>query len=171
MDVERRRKQILHTLQNSKTPVSGDTLSKQMGVSRQIIVQDIAVLKAADYNILSTNRGYILFPVASVNPSRIFNVTHNRDQIREELYAIVDCGGFVKDVMVKHEVYGVLTGSLNLSSRRDVDAFMKKVESSNAVPLNVLSGDVHSHTVEADSEETLDEIEQRLDMLGFLIKK
>lgn len=170
MDVEKRRQQILDTLQHSTSPVSGDALSNQLGVSRQIIVQDIAVLKASNYNILSTNRGYLLFPNTPVNISRIFNVTHDNSQIRDELYSIVDCGGFIRNVMVKHEVYGTITADLNISSRRDVDAFVKKVETSNAVPLKTLGGDIHSHTVEADTEAILDEIEYQLNLRGFLVK-
>jgi uncharacterized protein len=170
MDVEKRRLQILETLQQSTTPISGDALSRQLKVSRQIIVQDIAVLKASNYNILSTNRGYLLFPDAPMNNSRIFTVSHDNNQIRDELYCIVDCGGFVKNVMVKHEVYGNITADLNIASRRDVDAFVKKVETSNAVPLKTLGGNIHLHLVEADEESTLDEIENQLKLLGFLIK-
>lgn len=168
MDVEKRRAQILNTLQHSQAPISGETLSKQLGVSRQIIVQDIAVLKASNHNILSTNRGYLLYTDTPLTISRIFKVSHTTEQIKEELYCIVDCGGFVKNVIVDHEVYGNIVAELNLSSRRDVDAFVTKVEHSNAVPLKTLGGDIHSHMVEADSEAILDEIEKNLDSLGFL---
>lgn len=171
MDVEKRRLQILERLQDSKSPISGDMLSSQLGVSRQIIVQDIAVLKAANYQIISTNRGYLLFSATPTKSSRVFTVSHNTDQIRDELYSMVDNGGIVKNVMVKHEVYGTITADLNLTSRRDVDSFVKKVETSNAVPLKTLGGDIHFHTVEAASETILDEIEQQLDLLGFLIKQ
>lgn len=170
MDVEKRRAQILDTLKNLSSPISGEALSKQLGVSRQIIVQDIAVLKASNCNILSTNRGYLLFQEAPINTSRIFLVSHDTKQIKDELYCIVDCGGFVKNVIVKHDVYGSITADLNISSRRDADAFVKKVETSNAVPLKNLGGDIHSHTIEADDELILDEIEKQLDSLGFLIK-
>lgn len=170
MDVEKRREQILTILQQLNAPVSGDALSKQLGVSRQIIVQDIAVLKASNYNILSTNRGYLLFPDSPMNVSRVFTVSHETSQIKDELYCIVDCGGFVRNVMVKHEVYGNITADLNIASRRDADTFVHKVETSNAVPLKTLGGDLHSHTVEADNESILDEIEKKLDTLGFLIK-
>jgi transcriptional regulator of NAD metabolism len=170
MDVEKRRAQILDTLQSSNTPLSGDALSKQLGVSRQIIVQDIAVLKAANYTILSTNRGYLLYPGLPINNSRIFKVSHTTDQIREELNCIVDCGGTIRNVIVSHDVYGNITAELNISSRRDVDTFVKKVETSKAVPLKVLGGDIHSHLVEANNDAILDEIEKQLDSLGFLIK-
>jgi transcriptional regulator of NAD metabolism len=170
MDVVKRRTQILNTLQKSKSPVSGEALSKHLGVSRQIIVQDIAVLKASKYNILSTNRGYLLYTDTPLKISRVFKVSHATEQIREELYCMVDCGGFVKNVIVNHEVYGNIVAELNLSSRRDVDVFVKKVETSNAVPLKALGGDIHSHMVEAESESILDEIEKQLNTLGFLIK-
>lgn len=170
MEVEKRRVQILNTLKNTNTPISGDALSKQLGVSRQIIVQDIAVLKAANYTILSTNRGYLLYPSTPLITSRVFLVSHTTDQIRDELYCIVDYGGYIKNVIVHHEVYGNITAELNISSRRDVDAFVKKVETSNAVPLKTLGGDIHSHTVEADNEAILDEIEKQLETHGYLIK-
>lgn len=170
MDVENRRAQILDTLKKSHTPISGDALSKLLGVSRQIIVQDIAVLKAANYTILSTNRGYLLYPDTPSNTFRVFLVSHTTEQIRDELYCIVDCGGFIHNVIVHHEVYGNITAELNISSRRDVDMFVQKVETSNAVPLKTLCGDIHSHTVEADNEAILDEIEKQLDLHGYLIK-
>lgn len=170
MDVENRRAQILDTLKQSHLPISGEALSKQLGVSRQIIVQDIAVLKASNYTILSTNRGYLLYPVTSGNTSRVFKVSHTTEQILDELYCIVDCGGFIVNVIVHHEVYGNITAELNISSRRDVDAFVQKVKTSNAVPLKTLCGDIHSHTVEANNEAILDEVEKQLDLRGYLIK-
>jgi transcriptional regulator of NAD metabolism len=170
MDVEKRRAQILDTLQHGNAPISGDILSKLLGVSRQIIVQDIAVLKASNHTILSTNRGYLLYPDTPSNTARVFMVSHTTEQIKDELYCIVDCGGFIRNVIVHHEVYGSITADLNISSRRDVDAFVQKVETSNAVPLKTLCGDIHSHTVEADCETILDEIERQLDLHGYLIK-
>ncbi|MFA9376961.1 MAG: transcription repressor NadR [Lachnotalea sp.] len=170
MDVEKRRAQILNTLKQSHSPISGEALSKQLGVSRQIIVQDIAVLKASNCTILSTNRGYLLYPDTSGNTSRVFMVSHTTEQIRDELYCIVDCGGLVRNVIVHHEVYGSITADLNISSRRDVDSFVQKVETSNAIPLKTLCGDIHSHTVEADNEAILDDVGKQLDLHGYLIK-
>ena len=43
-----RRKEIIRTLQTNKTPLSGTALGEKLGVSRQIIVQDIALLRTAD---------------------------------------------------------------------------------------------------------------------------
>ena len=61
MDTENRRYQILKLLEDQHKPVSGTVLSKLFGVSRQVVVQDIALLRAENKEILSTNKGYILF--------------------------------------------------------------------------------------------------------------
>lgn len=169
MDGESRRSKIITILNHGSQPISGDKLAEQLGVSRQVIVQDIALLRAADYMIISTNRGYLMYPQRSPNVSRIFTVSHTTKQIMDELYTIVDCGGHVRNVIIEHDVYGSLTGSLNISSRRDVDNFVEKLEYSKSVPLKELSGNIHSHTVDADNEETLNAIEQALIQKKYLI--
>ena len=168
MDGDNRRKELLHILKNSQTPVSGDKLSTQLGVSRQVIVQDIALLRASDEMILSTYRGYLIYPAKEEIHSRMFRVSHSDEAIKDELYSIVDCGGIVKNVCVEHEVYGIIEANLNISSRRDVDNFIKKVKESHSVPLKTLGADVHLHTVEAENETVLDEIEQALKKKGYL---
>ncbi len=170
MDGEGRRKELLNILIGANGPVSGDKLAAMLGVSRQVIVQDIALLRASDKMILSTNRGYLIYPMGFESVSRIFQVSHTTDEIRDELNIIVDSGGFVKNVMVDHDVYGVIQADLSLASRRDVEHFVKRVEESQAIPLKALGGDVHSHTVLADSNEVLDEIEDALRVKGYLIK-
>lgn len=159
---EARRKKIVTILSQNKQPISGEKLAEQLGVSRQVIVQDIALLRAADYMILSTNRGYLMNPQPASKVSRIFTVSHTTEQITDELYTIVDCGGHIRNVIIEHDVYGSITASLNISSRRDVDAFVKKLEASNSVPLKELNDNIHSHTVDADNIETLDVIEKAL---------
>ncbi len=168
MDGDNRRKELLCILKSSKTPVSGDKLSAQLGVSRQVIVQDIALLRACDEMILSTYRGYLIYPVKEEIHSRMFRVSHSDEAIKDELYSIVDCGGFIKNVCVEHEVYGIIEANLNISSRRDVDNFIKKVKESNSVPLKKLGADIHMHTVEAENDTVLDEIEQVLKKKGYL---
>lgn len=169
MDGESRRSKIITILNNGSQPISGDKLAEQLGVSRQVIVQDIALLRAADYMIISTNRGYLMYPQRSPKISRIFTVSHTTEQIMDELYTIVDCGGHIRNVIIEHDVYGSLTGSLNISSRRDVDNFVEKLKYSKSVPLKELNGNIHSHTVDADNEETLDAIEQALIQKKYLI--
>ena len=53
MDGNKRRQAIIDILKNSLQPVSGTYLAKTLQVSRQVIVQDIALLRAGDYDIYS----------------------------------------------------------------------------------------------------------------------
>lgn len=55
MEGEKRREQLIALLKQADIPVSGTDLAKRLGVSRQVIVQDIALLRAVNKNILSTN--------------------------------------------------------------------------------------------------------------------
>ena len=168
MDGKERRQEILRLMRESKGPVSGERLAKTLGVSRQVIVQDSALLRAADYEILATNRGYLCG--APSKASRVFHVNHKSGEIEEELNLIVDFGGTVVDVFVEHEPYGELRAPLETRTRRDVKEFVKSIESGNSSPLMTITCGDHYHTVRADSEETLDEIEEELKKCGFLQK-
>ena len=112
MDTENRRYQILKLLENQHKPVSGTVLSKLFGVSRQVIVQDIALLRAENKEILSTNKGYVLFKPVEEDGSkkRVFRVTHSMENMEDELNCIVDNGGYVLDVLVDHDLYGQISG-------------------------------------------------------------
>ena len=170
MNGDARRKEILDILEKAQSAISGDNLADIFEVSRQVIVQDIALLRATNKNILSTNKGYILYnpQVNPKNTKRIFSVFHTSEGIREELYTIIDCGGKVLDVVVEHEIYGQITVDLILKNRKDVDDFMEKLSKNNSQPLNILTNGHHYHTVEAESEELLDLIEAKLQEKGFL---
>ena len=163
-----RREGIVRDIQASTVPVSGKRLASAYDVSRQVIVQDIALIRASGYDIISTNRGYILNTVKSV--SRVFKVQHTDEQLEEELYSIVDLGGCVENVMVNHRVYGHIEANLNISSRRKVYEFMNDIKSGKSSPLKNITSNYHYHTVSADSDETLDLIENELRQMGFLIE-
>lgn len=170
MEGEKRREQLLLLLQRADTPISGTELAKQLGVSRQVIVQDIALLRAVNKNILSTNKGYVLYALemGAGKTKRSFAVNHSNEQMSDELYSIVDYGGKVLDVVVEHDIYGQITVELNLRNRLDVDEFVERITSSKSQPLNVLTDSNHWHTVEADSEKVLDKIENVLREKGYL---
>ena len=164
-----RREAIVSRIENSEAPVSGTALAASFGVSRQVIVQDIALIRAAGYEILSTNRGYILNRSAVV--SRTFKVRHTDEQLEEELYSIVDLGGCVKNVMVNHKVYGHMEAPLNITSRRKAAEFIADIRRGKSSPLKNITSGYHYHVIEADSEETLDLIADMLEKKGFLVKK
>lgn len=170
MEGEKRRERLIALLKQADVPVSGTDLAKRLGVSRQVIVQDIALLRAVNKNILSTNKGYVLYVPQSGNErvKRSFAVNHSKSQIRDELYTIVDYGGKVLDVVVEHDIYGQIMVDLILCNRLDVDEFVERIEHSKSRPLKVLTEGEHWHTVEADSEKVLDKIGEKLKEGGYL---
>lgn len=172
MEGEQRRLKIISYLSSADQPISGTELASLFGVSRQVIVQDIALLRATNKNILSTNKGYLLYHPEknSTKAKRIFPVFHYFDDIQDELYTIVDCGGKILDVVVEHDIYGQITLDLILKNRNDVDEFMKKIEHTSSQPLHVLTGGLHYHSVEAENEDILNKIENQLEKKGFLRK-
>ena len=159
---------ILQCLQEAEAPLSGSALAKMLGVSRQIVVQDMALLRAkTDAEIISTYQGYVL--LKKKTPCvRVFKVRHDLDRTQEELQEIVDLSGRVEDVFVYHRVYGVVRGQLNIASRRDISEFMRRLAESSSAPLMQITDDFHYHTVTAEDEQTLDQIEKRLKERGFL---
>lgn len=160
MKAEERRKKLVNTLASAQKAVSGGELSKLFGVSRQIIVQDISMLKASGYDILSTHSGYVMNSSPLIE--RIFKVHHTTERTEEELNLIVDLGGTVVDVFVWHKVYGRIVASLNIFSREHVKKFIEGVRSGKSVELMSITGGYHYHTVRAESKEVLDRIEKAL---------
>lgn len=173
METVSRREQILHLLQSQHKPVSGTVLSRLFQVSRQVIVQDIALLRAENKNILSTNKGYVLFQPTTEDATHklVVCVSHSTEDTEKELNCIVDNGGYVLDVSVDHDLYGQISADLIIKNRADVLEFIEHMTHSESKPLKVLTSDVHYHTIEASDEAILKRIENKLDSFGFLIKK
>ena len=168
MKGEERRKQLLNILSYSNNPISGGTLSKELNVSRQIIVQDISLLRANGATIFSTNKGYLLQEDRKY--SRVFKVYHTDDQVEEELSTIVDAGGQIRDVFVYHKVYGVLKADMGIKSRRDIRTYMEEISTGKSSLLKNVTSGYHYHTIDAESEEILDAIQEELQQKGFLAK-
>ena len=168
MGGQERREQILKILKNSDKPVAGTELAKQLQVSRQVIVQDMALIRANGVESLSTNRGYVIDEERTA--SRVFKVIHTDGQVEEELNLFVDLGGKVEDVFVFHKVYGVIKASMNIKSRRDVKNYMEGISTGKSTNLKNLTSDYHYHTITADDEQTLDMIQEELRQRGFLAK-
>lgn len=169
MEGNERRQEILSCLQDAELPINGTSLAKMFNISRQVIVQDIAILRAENHPILSTNRGYLMQKASFVH-HRTFCVKHNWNQMEIELQTIVDYGGQVKNTTVEHEIYGQISVEMYLKSRRDVKELIEQFKSTNSLPLTSLTGGVHFHTVTADSEEELDKIEDALKKLGIYVE-
>ena len=166
MKVDKRRKAIVNLLLASKKPISGAELSEQFNVSRQIIVQDITVLKGLGYEILSTHNGYVMQKSPFVE--RVFKLKHTTEQTEDELTTIVDLGGTVVDVFVWHKVYGKISATLNIFSRLHVKQFLEGVRTGKSTELMNITGGYHYHTVRAESESILDKIGETLKVKEYI---
>lgn len=167
---EERRKELIRVLEQSDKAVSGTDLAKQFEVSRQVIVQDIALLRATNKKILSTNKGYILFrDDEKTKAKRIVCVLHKDTDILKEFECIVDCGAKVLDVVVEHEIYGQVSVDLLIQNRQDALSFVEQLRNCKSKSLSCLTDGVHYHTLEADSEAMLDSAEAALKEAGFLL--
>ncbi|HEX7064150.1 MAG TPA: transcription repressor NadR [Bacillales bacterium] len=168
---EDRREFILSRLKKSTTPLTGKQLAEQTNVSRQVIVQDVSLLKARNEPIMATARGYLYLKQNEENRKirKVIAVSHTPEETADELYTLVDLGITVLNVTVEHPIYGDLTGSLMLQNRRDVDLFLQQLQNTQASLLSVLTEGTHLHTLEADTQEQLDEACKTLKKAGYLL--
>lgn len=171
MKGEERRGKILYLLKNHQSPFKGGELSTQFDVSRQVIVQDIALLRAEGNDIIATPQGYILISPNPGSVKRVIAVRHNEGDMEDELKTIINMGGRVLDVTIEHKIYGEITGRLQLKSLFDVEQFMKKINNGGAKPLSQLTKGVHIHAIEADDKDVMDRIIQALGEKGYLINQ
>ncbi len=147
MKTSERRTRLLSLLQKSDTPLRAADLAERFGVTRQVIVSDVALLRANGENITATPRGYLTErPPSSGIPVSIV-CRHAKEQTLAEFYAVVDNGGAVDDVIVEHPLYGQLSARLNISSRYDADEFVRQAKSCGASQLCDLTGGLHLHTL------------------------
>lgn len=167
MKVAERRKAIVNLLLSTKEPISGGELAKQFGISRQIIVQDITVLKGTGYEIPSTSQGYVM--QKSPLSERVFKLRHTTEETEDELSCIVDLGGTVVDVFVWHKVYGKIEATLNIFSQLQIKQFLEGVRTGQSSELMHITGGYHYHTVRADSEAVLDRIEKELIKRNYIV--
>lgn len=166
MNGETRRKEIIARLTGASAPVSASKLAEAFGVSRQVIVQDVALMRAAGHPIASLARGYVLETPSQVR--RVFKVQHSDEDTEKELNLMVDAGGIVDDVFVFHKHYGTVRAQLDIKSRYQVKEFMGNITNGKSSLLKNVTSGYHYHTVLADSEETLERIEKSLEEHGFL---
>lgn len=171
MTGEERRAQILLKLKEQGPPLSGTALAKTFHVSRQVIVQDIALMRAENHRIISTNKGYLYRTEASedTHPKRVLYVKHTTDQVLEEFRIVIDLGGKILDVAVDHELYGQIQVDLLIETSQDAQDFSERLKNCRDNPLKVLTDDCHYHTVSAPSEKLLDLIQKEFAEKGFLL--
>lgn len=165
-----RRQAILEHLKRGESALSARKLAEKFNVSRQVIVGDVALLRAEGYDILSTPRGYLL--PNNEKETNIFHgkivCLHTADQTAEELQIIVDNGGRVLDVIIEHPLYGALTGKLRIANRFDIQEYIAEVKKHESKMLASLTGGIHTHTVQCKDEMTFNRIKTELKTAGIL---
>ena len=169
MNTLERRQRILDYLKEADHPLSATALAQKVAVSRQIIVGDVALLRAAGEGITATPRGYVLERPRTGVVGTVACL-HSGEDMERELTLMVDQGCTVENVIVEHPVYGQLTGPLELSSRYDISEFIRKVEKNAARPLSALTDGIHLHTLRCPDRETLDRTVAALEREGFLVR-
>lgn len=170
MSSEKRRKQLIEILESSTKPIKGSELATKLEVSRQVIVQDIALIRAKGYEIIATSQGYIIYAKSNVTEYIKCKNHINDEEIYDELKIIVDMGGKIKDVIINHPTYGRLKADINISTQRDILSFMKNVKNNEFRQLSSLSQHDHIHTIEAPSREIINDIIDELDNKNILSK-
>lgn len=171
IDGHTRRKEIVTYLESRTSPTNGTELAKHFKVSRQVIVQDIALLRAENRNILSTNKGYVLYHPREPHTGHtaVIMVRHSTEETLEEMRSIVDFGGSMLDVSIDHDLYGQIRADLVINDLRDAEEFCEKMQNSTSRPLKVLTDECHYHTIAAPSERALEMILKDLKEKGFLL--
>ncbi|AAK77996.1 hypothetical protein BJV85_000152 [Clostridium acetobutylicum] len=166
---EERRENIKNKLENNDEPIKGSTLARELGVTRQVIVKDIAILRAKGHKIIATPKGYIINKNNSNSIKRVLAVVHERNAIEDELNSVIKFGGVVEDVIIEHPLYGEIRGILMIRTLFDVKNFMNKIRDYSAEPLSILTGGVHLHTIRTDNEEDMNNIVDELTRKNYII--
>lgn len=169
-----RRNSISKLLDQATQPISASALADKFHVSRQIIVGDVALLRASGVPVVATPRGYLLERPANTSSSFDYTIAchhDNNQQLLQELYVVVDHGATMIDVIVEHPVYGQLVGQLQISSRFDADRFISALASSEASPLSQLTGGIHLHTIRCPSRDCFERITTALCDKGILVSE
>lgn len=168
MKANERRNNIIEMLTEEKKAIKGITLAEKFNITRQIIVKDIAILRAEGNNIIATPEGYI----KNYDNSRvksIIKVKHNSNEIFEEMEAVVKYGGIIENVILDHPIYGEICGVLKIKNLNDLNKFKNTLEQIDIKPLSLLTDGVHLHTISVDSNENMQLIKDELKEKGFIL--
>lgn len=170
MKSEERRKKIIECLESRSEPISGSALAGMFDVTRQVIVQDMAVLRAGRGSIIATSHGYMILPGRKLYTERVACSHTTYAELKDELLVFIECGCKVIDVIVEHPIYGELKGNLMLANSNEVDEFLDKIRDGGAELLSSLTKGVHIHTVEAINRESVERARDILRQKKILVE-
>lgn len=168
MNSKERREKLVINLKTSNYPIKGTKLANLYGVTRQVIVKDIAILRAKGENIIATPDGYTI--IERNNRYRDVIVTkHSNKELKREMEIIVKYGGIIEDVIVFHSVYGEITGAIMVKNLNDLNKFLERYNSNDTIPLSMLTNGIHMHTISSIDKESMQLIKKELKDEGFLV--
>lgn len=168
MIASKRRKEIVNQLKGSSEPIVARELAEKYDVSRQVIVGDIALLRASGEDILSTPNGYTMRLHTETRYKKKIVCQHSKEQTKEELSLIVEHGGEIIDVSVDHPIYGEMNGALNIQNKEDIESFIRQINQEEVSLLSDLTDGLHTHTISAKNKNTIETIEKALEEKGLL---
>lgn len=172
MDSKQRREAIVIKLKEEDKPIKGTELASCFRVSRQVIVQDIALLRAQGIDIIATPQGYVMLKKDTTKLTKTIVTKHTTyEEMKEELQIMIDHGARVIDVIVEHPIYGEMKGILDISYKNELQEFVEKIKNDKAEPLSSLTEGVHIHTVEVPDEKTFEKMKKTLLRKGYLINE
>jgi transcriptional regulator of NAD metabolism len=163
-----RRENIVNLLLESNEPIKGNIIAKMYLVTRQVIVKDIAILRAEGRSIIATPDGYII----NKNENKvkaIIAVTHNEEKMFNEMSIVIKYGGIIEDVIVEHPLYGEIAGMLMIKNYNELNKFVQKYQEQRARLLSVLTNGVHLHTISAENENDINLIISELKKYNFIV--
>ncbi len=173
MKAAQRRDALIQTLQQATTPIKATTIAKEFGVSRQIIVGDVAILRASNHDIIATNQGYILADKVTMTDDRRYRgkivCQHQADDAEKELSIIVSHGGWVENVEVDHPYYGSIQASLKIQEDRDIQEFLAAMSTLDGGMLSSLTNGIHLHTITTPNKATFKAIKDDLARENILL--
>lgn len=173
MTATERRQQLITQLEQSASPITATQLARQYHVTRQIIVSDIALLRAAGHDILATTRGYLLnrhTPSASARYRAKIAFQHTAAEMEAEMRTILTYGGHIETLEVEHPVYGMITVNLNIRTLAELEAFLAQFQKRNTELLSSLTNGIHLHQISCDNNNQFEALLQALEQLNILLK-
>lgn len=164
-----RRKEIISHIAKIPRPIKGVELANIFGVTRQVIVKDIAIIRAAGVNIIATPEGYMITKEES-RYKKVLALSHKEEEMVSELEIVIKYGGIIEDVIIEHPIYGEIKANLMIRNLNDLDNFIDLYKKNKAKPLSALTEGIHLHTISTDNEQDMQLIIENLEKAGYILK-
>lgn len=169
MNSENRRREILDHIIRSSRAIKGLELANIFGVTRQVIVKDVAIIRASGVNIIATPEGYIVTK-DDTRYKKVIALYHKEEDMVDELEIVIRYGGIIEDVIIEHPIYGEIKANLMIRNLNDLKKFIDRYKSNKAKPLSALTQGIHLHTISTENKDDMDLVVSGLEKAGYLLR-